>query len=92
MKKMRRFRKNKSFIISYVVMAFIPMVVCSLFFYPQIYKNIIRQTNEEAVNEAEKVLGELDQQQQIISNIPNRLYENQNIKRMDLKTPWKYEI
>lgn len=89
MEKMRRFRKNKSFIISYVVMAFIPMVVCSFFFYPQIYKNIIKQTNEEAVNEAEKVLGELDQQQQIISNIPNRLYENQNIKRMDLETPWE---
>lgn len=89
MKKIKRIRENRSFIISYVIMAFIPMVVCSLFFYPQIYDRIIQQTNEEAINEVEKVLGELDQQQQVISNIPNRLYENQNIKRMDLENPWE---
>ena len=89
MNKIKNFQKHKSFIFSYVVMAFIPIVVCSLFFYPQLYRRIFKQTNDEAASEARKVLGELDQQQQIISNIPNRLFENPNIKRMDLERPWE---
>lgn len=89
MEKIRHFQENKTLLISYMVMALIPIAVCSIFFYPQIRNRIVEQTSEKAMYQTESVVAELDQQLQIISNIPNRLYENQNLKRMDLEKPWE---
>lgn len=87
MKKVKQLQASSNFFISYVLMAAIPIMVCSLFFYPQIRRKITQQASKEAVYQAERAAEDIDRQIQIVNNIPNLLYENQNIRRMDLEQP-----
>lgn len=70
-----------SFAVSYLLMAVIPMVACTFFFYPQIRKQIVDRTDDDAMRQVERGIEELDKQLQIINNIPNTLFLNEEINQ-----------
>lgn len=86
-------KKNKggvSFAVSYLLMAIIPMTVCGIFFYPRTRSQIVQRTDTNSMQQVERGLEELDRQLQIINNIPNVFFQNEEINRSDIEIePWK---
>lgn len=79
-----------SFAVSYLLMAIIPMAVCGIFFYPRARRQIIERTDAGSMQQVEQGMEEFDRQLQIINNIPNIIFQNEDINRLDIETePWK---
>ena len=90
MEKKKQFKGGTSFAVSYLLMAIIPMAVCGIFFYPRTRNQIVERTNTSSMQQVERGLEELDRQLQIINNIPNVFFQNEEINRSDLEIePWK---
>ncbi|MDO4292372.1 MAG: helix-turn-helix domain-containing protein [Eubacteriales bacterium] len=85
----RRRAGGISFAVSYIVMAFIPIAVCSLFFYPGMRRQIVQETGESAAQQTRMAMDELDDKLQQLGNLPNRIFENDHIIRSELEKPWE---
>ena len=81
---MKKVKAGRMFIVSNLFMAFIPMVVCIFFFYPRTKEEILENSRASLISEAENSMDELDRQIEVIKNIPNVLFSNEEINRWNI--------
>ena len=81
---MKKVKAGRMFIVSYLLMAFIPMIVCIFFFYPEAKEEILENSRTSLTGEVENSMDELDRQIEVIKNIPIVLFSNEKINRWNI--------